>query len=232
MRLLSSTTLLGLQVLLGTLSVALANSKDINDQNRLIVPQHETTSHFKDAEFPGGSSSNTSFQVTAVLNSPSPPYHAIIECWALAAPFNVYPTVGVALALGDVSNATYVVLPPRSGEGWHRPPANMYFVLLSGAAHVHAPKPNSSTGMVDKLRHGRKHAHAHEHLYIKPGWNQLIIAVDSDLRAPGHLTYYPGDTETVALQIPFFNGVIPDHVFVRPGACEGPTDDAGEHWWV
>lgn len=94
--------------------LVLANS------NRLIS-QPESPHGANDA----GSSSNTTFLVTAVLNSPSPPYHAIIECWALATPFNIYPTVGKALALGDTSNATYVVLPPRSAEGWHRPPANM-----------------------------------------------------------------------------------------------------------
>lgn len=71
-------------------------------------------------------------------------------------------------------------------------------------------------------RHGDEHEV--EHLYIRPGQNQFIIAVDSDWRAPGHLTYYPGDTETVALQIPFRGGIIPDHVFVKPGACEGPTE--------
>lgn len=104
-----------------------------------------------------------------------------------------------------------------------------YFVLLSGAAHVHAPSPNVGIGEGRDTHHERKHEH--EHLYIKPGQNQLIIAVDSDLRAPGHLTYYPGDTETVALQIPFREGIIPEHTFVKSGACEGPTDDIGEAWW-
>jgi hypothetical protein len=72
--------------------------------------------------------------------------------------------------------------------------------------------------------------HKHEHLYIKSGLNQLIIAVDGDIRAPGHLTYYPEDTETVALQVPFRDGRIPDHAVVKSGACEGPTDEIGEPW--
>lgn len=73
--------------------------------------------------------------------------------------------------------------------------------------------------------------HRHEHLYIKPGQNQLIIAVDSDQRAPGHLTYYPGDTETVALQVPFRDGIVPGHAVVNAGACQGPTDEVSEPWW-
>jgi len=70
-------------------------------------------------------SSNTTLHLSAVVNSPTAPYHAIVECWALDAPFQNYSTVGRALDLGDTSNATYVVLPPRSAEGWHRPPHPM-----------------------------------------------------------------------------------------------------------
>jgi hypothetical protein len=92
----------------------------INNEGRL-VSQEQQHYGLHDSD----SSPDTAFLVTAVLNSKSPPYHAIIECWALSTPFKTYPTVGKALALGDTSNATYVVLPPNSGEGWHRPPANM-----------------------------------------------------------------------------------------------------------
>lgn len=120
MRFLGPAIFLRLQVLLSTL--ALANREDLTDENRLLS-QHGTPSRFNDPE--SSSAPNTTFLVTAVLNSPAPPYHAMIECWALAAPFATYPTVGKALSLGETSNATYVVLPPRSGEGWHRPPANM-----------------------------------------------------------------------------------------------------------
>lgn len=70
--------------------------------------------------------SNETLYLTAVVNAASPPYHAAVECWALAAPLTRYPTVGMALDLGDVANASYVVLPPRSEEGWHRPPHPMY----------------------------------------------------------------------------------------------------------
>lgn len=86
---------------------------------------------------------NTTLHLSAVVNMPTFPYHARVECWALTTPFIRYPTIGRALDLGDMANATYVVLPPRSEEGWHRPPHPMYvcvcvYVLL-GLSHVSAP---------------------------------------------------------------------------------------------
>jgi hypothetical protein len=47
---------------------------------------------------------------------------AHIQCWEFAMPFVQYPTVGMALQLANTSNLTYVVLPPRSKEGLHKPP--------------------------------------------------------------------------------------------------------------
>lgn len=66
------------------------------------------------------------FTISTVLNDPSPPYAAKIQCWRLLnSVYHTYPTVGKAAFLGAVSNLTYVVLPPHSQEGWHRPPAPM-----------------------------------------------------------------------------------------------------------
>jgi hypothetical protein len=48
--------------------------------------------------------------------------NARIQCWEFAMPFVEYPTVGMALQLANTSNLTYVVLPPRSKEGLHKPP--------------------------------------------------------------------------------------------------------------
>ena len=56
-----------------------------------------------------------------------------IECWKFTTPFHKYPTTGMALPLADVSNITYVALPPRSGEGIHNPPHPM-FVLSQGTS--------------------------------------------------------------------------------------------------
>ena len=61
---------------------------------------------------------------TAIVSDPNG--DARIQCWEFAAPFVAYPTVGMALQLANTSNLTYVVLPPRSKEGLHKPPHVMY----------------------------------------------------------------------------------------------------------
>lgn len=62
--------------------------------------------------------------LTALVTKPSGA--AAFECWRLTQPFEDYPTVGTAIpGLADVSNVSYVVLPPRSGEGLHKPPHPM-----------------------------------------------------------------------------------------------------------
>lgn len=140
-------------------------------------------------------------QISAVVNEDHDPYNAKIECWELNAPFSKYPTVGEALSLGDVTNVTYVTLPPRSQERLHHPPHNMFFVLLSGVVHVGLPGDPSSDG-----------------LWMREGVNPLIIATDT--LGVGHYTDYPGDKSTVALQVPFKDGVVPEHTVIGDAACK------------
>ena len=64
-------------------------------------------------------------RLTAVV-SDEKDAHAKFECWQMAAPFVNYPTVGDSISgLADVANVSYVVLPPKSGEGIHKPPHPM-----------------------------------------------------------------------------------------------------------
>ena len=52
---------------------------------------------------------------------------ARFECWEIKEPFSGYPTVGESITgLADVSNVSYVILPPRSNEGLHKPPHPMF----------------------------------------------------------------------------------------------------------
>ncbi len=124
--------------------------------------------------------------------------HATLECWRFTNPFSTYPTVGISLPLANTTNTTYVVLPPRSAEGIHKPPHPMFFVLLSGLAHVTFPFSN-------------------EELWIREGVESLIVA--NDVKGIGHFTEYPGERESIALQIPFKDGVVPTHEVVGRGAC-------------
>lgn len=166
--------------------------------------------------------------LTALITQPSGA--AAFECWRIAQPFTDYPTVGSAITgLADVSNVSYVVLPPRSEEGLHKPPHAMYasptiapysqilrakqinnrfFILLTGLAHVTLPSDPEGAG-----------------LYIVEGVNPLMIA--ADCWGEGHFTSYPGDKETVALQVPFTDGEMPEHEIVGEGVCGGSGGSGG-----
>ena len=74
----------------------------------------------------------------------------------------------------------------------------MFFVLLSGLAHVTFPFNE-------------------EELWITEGINGLVVA--ADVRGIGHFTEYPGEEETVALQVMFRDGVAPAHEVVGRGKC-------------
>ena len=56
--------------------------------------------------------------------------------------------------------------------------------------------------------------------WIQGGKYGLIIAVD-DARVStyGHITTYPGDADTVTLQIPFKEGTEPVHSVLYEGPC-------------
>lgn len=73
------------------------------------------------------------------------------------------------------------------------------FVLLSGLAHVALPNNDDD-------------------VWIMEGVNGFLVA--ADVFGTGHNTTYPSDKETVALQIPFKNGVIPEHTILQKSACQ------------
>jgi hypothetical protein len=73
-----------------------------------------------------------------------------------------------------------------------------FFVLLSGLAHVTSDAEDDG-------------------LWIVEGVNGLMIA--ADVLGKGHWTDYPSDKPTVALQIPFQDGKLPDHEILAKGVC-------------
>jgi hypothetical protein len=56
-----------------------------------------------------------------------------------------------------------------------------------------------------------------EELWIREGAEGLIVA--NDVNGVGHFTEYPGEKETVALQVLFKDGIVPTHKVVGSGAC-------------
>jgi len=56
-----------------------------------------------------------------------------------------------------------------------------------------------------------------EELWIREGVQSLLVA--NDVQGVGHFTEYPGEKESVALQVPFKDNIVPDHEVVGRGAC-------------
>ena len=56
--------------------------------------------------------------------------------------------------------------------------------------------------------------------WIQGGKYGLIVAVDTaDVSRYGHITTYPSDSNTVSLQIPFAEGIAPEHTVIHDGPC-------------
>lgn len=74
-------------------------------------------------------------QLTALISDEDG--KARFECWQMTNPFSSYPTVGEAIpGLAQVDNVSYVVLPPRSNEGFHNPPFPMLVSPLSNELSI------------------------------------------------------------------------------------------------
>jgi hypothetical protein len=79
-----------------------------------------------------------------------------------------------------------------------------YVYFISGLAHITLP---NATGEV----------------WVQGGKYGLIIAADdAAVSKYGHTTSYPGDADTVALQVPFKGGVAPNHTVLHSGPCTWP----------
>ncbi|KAL8900632.1 MAG: hypothetical protein Q9207_005603 [Kuettlingeria erythrocarpa] len=128
-----------------------------------------------------------------------------IECWELAAPFVVSTDAGVTGAafvqLGQTGSVSYAVIPPKYNGGLHNAPQVQWVAFTSGEAIISVP--------------GSK-----EVAYIRGGKDGLIFVADTaKVSVQGHLTQYPGDKETTALQIPTAGGLIPPHKVLHSGPC-------------
>jgi hypothetical protein len=78
-----------------------------------------------------------------------------------------------------------------------------WVVFLSGLAHITLPNSTAEA-------------------YIPGGKNGAILALDTaDVSSLGHITKYPSQESTIALQIPLGQGGIPGHAVLHDGACKG-----------
>jgi hypothetical protein len=76
-----------------------------------------------------------------------------------------------------------------------------YVAFLSGLAHITLP-------------------HSIHEAYILGGKHGLILAADTAaVSAKGHMTNYPSDSETTALQLETRDGKVPPHRVLHAGPC-------------
>ncbi|EJD36632.1 hypothetical protein AURDEDRAFT_188330 [Auricularia subglabra TFB-10046 SS5] len=128
-----------------------------------------------------------------------------LECWSMHPPFTESGQEGTAgaltMQLGNLANASYSILPPQFNAGLHNAPNVQYVVFLSGLAHISLPHGNDSA-------------------FVLGGANGFLFAADTAaVSKDGHLTVYPSDEPTRALQIPTANGRVPPHKVIHAGPC-------------
>ncbi|KAF9637609.1 34-dihydroxy-2-butanone 4-phosphate synthase RibB [Lasiodiplodia theobromae] len=126
-----------------------------------------------------------------------------LQCWQFTTPLEVPTEPGTVGALNfpfNLSTAVeYTVIPPRFDGGLHNAPQNQFVFFASGLAHVTLP-------------------HSSDEAWVVGGGNGLIVAVDTV--GSGHYTNYPTDETTIALELPFENGVPPPYEVKSQGACD------------
>ncbi|KAK1139335.1 hypothetical protein N8T08_001106 [Aspergillus melleus] len=128
-----------------------------------------------------------------------------LECWALAPGFAHSTQPGteqnMLQAMGPAAgNVSYMVIHPRTDNGLHNAPSAQWVIFLSGLAHIALP-------------------HSHEEAYIRGGKYGAILALDTPDKSDGHLTDYPSDEETVAVEVPLAK--VPGHRVLHGGGCRG-----------
>jgi len=151
---------------------------------------------------------------------------SVLECWQIpefAASASAGTVGALNLFLGDGSNATYTVIPPRFNGGVHNAPAVQYARAIQNAmASTLTRKPrlvSFTSGLIHITLPNTTICPTTE-AWIQGGKYGLIIAADTaNVSKYGHITTYPGDAVTIAMQIPFKPGYIPEHTVLYPGPC-------------
>ncbi|KAH8800640.1 hypothetical protein F5884DRAFT_685354 [Xylogone sp. PMI_703] len=129
------------------------------------------------------------------------------ECWALQPGLSVIHQSGLngveVLPLGALQNATYTVWPAGFKGGPHNDPSPQYFVAVNGLLHITIP--NSA-----------------QEAFLLSGKNGLAFVADTTNLSPkGHITSNPTKEDTITLQIPTADGLIPKHRVLHKGVCTG-----------
>ncbi|CAF9941799.1 hypothetical protein IMSHALPRED_002907 [Imshaugia aleurites] len=169
-----------------------------------------------------------------------------LECWQLSAPFVASSQAGTSGAviaqLGETGATSYTLLPPGFDGGLHNAPAVQYalrsslsfpcillfrllFFLLSSVVQI-TQQLNPSSGCIRWVAFISGLAvvslpNSTETATIHGGRNGLILATDTkNTSTLGHKTVYPGNKDTVGIQIPTRDNEIPAHTVLHAGPCK------------
>ncbi|KAI0518505.1 hypothetical protein F5B22DRAFT_599438 [Xylaria bambusicola] len=151
-------------------------------------------------------SAATSLNFTAISTRDNTSH---FECWQLSTPFEHSNQLGIAgtaaVVLGDVTNMTYNVIPAGYDSGLHTVPSNQWAIVLNGVAVVELAD-NSSISVTTNA-----------------GESGVLFFEDTaTVSRRGHGSFYPGITETIFLQIPTKDGMVPEHrVLSNDAPCKG-----------
>lgn len=153
---------------------------------------------------------------------------SVLQCWQILPGFTTSSQAGTTgasiLQLGNLANMSYSVLPPKFNAGLHNAPTPQYVTSRTSTlsrilTHLHSPE--RWVAFLSGLAHITL-PNSTVDAYVHGGKDGFIFAADTAAVSGGHLTNYPSNSETVALQIPT-GGTIPQHNVLYSGPCK-PTE--------
>lgn len=150
---------------------------------------------------------------------------SVLECWSIPG-FAASSTAGTAgalnLFLGETTNVSYTVLPPRFNGGVHVAPSPQYVLFTSGLAHLTLPDPTSANKTSPSNLPG-----VQNEAWVSGGKYGLILALDvASSSSMGHITTYPSASDTVAVQIPLSQTGLQQLMDKKQVVHEGPCTEA------
>ncbi|KAF2748018.1 hypothetical protein M011DRAFT_28590 [Sporormia fimetaria CBS 119925] len=175
------------------------------------------------------------FNITAIASRGG---CSILQCWQLASP-PVEARSAINFAIGESTRATWSIIEPRIevGEAWALTP--QLTIVLNGLVRITAPfadsgscqHPNNSSGTCIQGHSGVQRQNTtvdcscpeSTTAYFMPGTLRSSLLLAADTRAlsyiRGHETAFPSSEDTVLVQTPFLDGVVPEHRVLHEGPC-------------
>ncbi|KAF6225567.1 hypothetical protein HO133_009567 [Letharia lupina] len=131
--------------------------------------------------------------------------NSVIQCWQLSTPLITSTQSGtrgsMVAQLGDLSNATYSIIPAETNGGAHTAPYPQFVAFVSGAAKITIP---GST----------------QEAFVHAGKNGLLFAADTAALSRSRYGII-FTKETFLMHVPTAGGIVPPHTVLYTGPCRG-----------